>query len=363
MKVAFSLTQCAHSVPGGTAVAALELRRAMLAEPGDVQIISVGAQRGKVPSPLPVPDPSVRFSLPYPLLYDLWNRSDRGRVDRVAADADIVHMTLGFCPARGRVPQVCTVHDMFPLTHPEVLTKRGARVLADGLARVFERADMIATPSQASAEAIVAHGGVTRDRVRVVPWGVEGVEFTTAELADLQSRLGLPDKFVMFAGTQEPRKNLTVLLEALRDLDDGANLVLVGPAGWGDVGKQLGAASSERLHLLGALERRDLLGVMTLASALVMPSLAEGFGLPALEAMAQATPVIHSECPALCEVVGNTGTVVNAADVAGWAREINGFCHDDGRSAELGSVARERSLGFGWGASASKMIAVYEELT
>ena len=362
MKVAFSLTQCAHAVPGGTAVAALELRRAILSSAASIEVVSVGAQRGKVPAPLALPDPSARFTLPYPLLYDLWNRTDRGRVDRLVPDADLVHMTLGFCAARGAAPQVCTVHDMFPFTHPEVFTKRGARVMTDGLTRVFERADIIAAPSQASADAIVSHGGIAPDRVRVVPWGAAPNEFADSELGEIQRRLGLPERFVIFAGTQEPRKNLAVLLDALPHLDEGANLVLAGPAGWGDVGGRLNETSSERLLTLGSLERRDLLGAMTLASALVMPSLAEGFGLPALEAMAQGTPVIHSECSALRELAGETGTLVESTDAAGWAREINSFCKDDGRSSELGQASRIRSSSFSWGESAKKMIDVYEEL-
>lgn len=367
MLVAYSLTQCAHPVPGGTAVAALELRKALLnrAAEGDVEpieILSVGAQRGRVPAPLALPEPSVRFRSPYPLLYDTWNRSERNGFDRLAPNADVVHLTLALCPARKRVPQVCTVHDMFPVTHPDVLTARGANVLSAGLDRVFQRADLIAVPSQATADEVMALGAVSSERLRVVPWGADPVEFTDAELAAVSRRLGLPDSFVMFAGTLEPRKNLDVLLAALDTPGNSAHLVIVGPAGWGDVASRVSRVASDRLHLLGSLERRDLLAVMTRANALCMPSLAEGFGLPVLEAMAQGTPVIHSECAALSEVAGETGSVAGTTDVQAWANQMMGFTQEHARSVEIGLAAAKRAAEFTWARSARDMRRVYEEL-
>ena len=366
MKVAYSLTQCAHSVPGGTAVSALELRSALLEHreggAGPIEIVAVGAQRGKAPAPLSVPEPAAWYPMPYPVLYDVWNRTERGGVERLVPDADVIHITLGFCPVRQRIPQVCTVHDMFPYSHPEVLTPRGAKVLTAGLQRVFERADLIATPSQASADEIVSRSGISSDRVRVVPWGATPQTFSDDQLEKVRDRLGLPDSFVMFAGTLEPRKNLDVLLQALNVEESDAHLVIAGPAGWGEIGQRVAQSTSDRLHVLGSIPREDLLAVMTLARALCMPSLAEGFGLPAVEAMAQGTPVIHSDCNALAEVVGDCGQQVAGDDVEGWSMAMGEFCGDAARSSELGQRGLARAARFTWAHSASAMSAVYEEL-
>ena len=362
MKVAYSLTQCAHTVPGGTAVSALELRRALIDGPDPLEIVSVGAQRGRRPAPLDVPEPAVSYPIPYPLLYDLWNRTEKGGVDRLVPDANVIHITMGFCPVRRRIPQVSTIHDMFPFSHPELFTARGTKVMTAGLRRVFERADLIATPSQASANEIVSRSGVSAARIRVVPWGATPQVFTEDQLADVQRRLRLPDEFVLFAGTLEPRKNLDVLLRALDAAGNNSHLVMVGPAGWGDIGDRIARSASERLHVLGSLDRQDLLATMTLARALCMPSIDEGFGLPALEAMAQGTPVLHSEAEALREVVGDTGQTMSWDDDDAWASAMADMCNDASRSEELGGRARERSLQLTWESSARQMRAVYEEL-
>ena len=361
MKVAFSLTQFAHSVPGGTGVSAEQLRAALVSGPDPTEVVSVGALgKGRGPG-WDLPDPSVRFKIPYPALYDLWNRTGRGALDGLVPDADVAHLTLAFCPKKDRIPQVVTIHDVFPITHPEVFTRRGAKVMLAGLDRVLERADLIATVSEASAEALRGQG-VEPGRLRVVPWGATAETFSSAELEELRQRLDLPERFVVFAGTVEPRKNLEVLLAAMESVESSVELVLVGPAGWGEINERISSAHSERVHVLGWQSRRDLLGLMSAASAVCMPSLAEGFGLPALEAMAQGTPVIHSESPALREVVGDTGLEVHSSDPRGWATAMTSFVNDPAMSAQLGSNALGRAAEFTWERSATMMRSVYQEL-
>ena len=361
MLVAYSLTQCAHAVPGGSAVAALEMAAALRSAPTPTAIVSVGARRADRQPLDRLPSPWVQYQLPYPAIYELWNRTDRGALDRLVPDADVVHLTLAFCPARRAKPQVCTVHDMFPLTHPETLTPRGARVLRTGLERVIERADLIATPSRASKDELIAHG-VDADRIRVVPWGATPAAFSDADLEEVRERLELPDSFVLFAGTIEPRKNLDVLLAAMEHVDEAVHLVLVGPVGWGEVSNRIPGMTAERVHVLGSQTRSDLLALMAMASAVAMPSVAEGFGLPALEAMAQGTPVIHSQTPALREVVGTAGPAIAADDVVGWATEMDSFVLDSDRAQALGQVATERAAPQTWNRTAELMRAVYEEL-
>lgn len=362
MKVAFSLTQFSHSVPGGTGVAARELWTALTSGTHPIDLVSVGALGVGKGAGWELPEPSKRYRLPYPALYELWNRTDRGAIDRLVPDADVAHFTLAFCPARGRIPQVVTVHDVFPITHPQAFSRRGARVMLAGLGRVLERADIISTISQASADALVREGA-PKEKLRIVPWGATADNFTDTELDQLRQRLQLPERFVMFAGTVEPRKNLDILLAAIDQTESDVHLVLVGPAGWGDINDRVASLPADRVHVLGWQSRRDLLGLMTIASAVAMPSLAEGFGLPALEAMAQGTPVLHSECPALREVVGETGRQIDSTDAQGWATAMTLLVGNDDLSGEMGLAAKDRASGFTWQRCADAMRAVYEELS
>ena len=361
ISVAYSLTQCAHPVPGGTGVAALELLTALKAEADPVEVVTVGALPVRRGGSLELPTPSKRYLLPYPALYELWNNTKMGALDQIVPEADVAHLTVAFCPERRTVPQVCTVHDIFPFTYSEMLTKRGARVLQAGLHRVIERADIIVSPTQATKEELVAQG-VDPSRIRVVPLGATAQEFTDEQLQRIRERFCMLDDFVLFAGTVEPRKNLDILLSAMEVVGNEVQLVLVGPTGWGEIADRVPGMRSDRVRVLGKQSRRDLLGLMTAASAVCMPSHAEGFGLPALEAMAQGTPVIHSHCAALTEVVGSTGQRVGADDAAGWGAAMTAFVNETAKSSELGSLARERASGFTWDATAASMRSVYEEL-
>ncbi len=361
MKVAYSLTQVAHNVPGGTAVVARELRSALLDRDDAPEVVSVGCKGARWLSNEKLPEPSARYRMPYPALYELWNKTDRGSMERLVPDADVIHMTMAFCAARRSAPQVCTIHDMFPFTHPELFTTRGARVMEAGMARVIQRADVITASLQATADQLVSYGADAA-KVRVVPFGAAPQEFTSDEIESVRNRFRLPERFVMFAGTMEPRKNLEVLLDAMEFAGPEVVLAIVGPSGWGEIGERVQRSSSDRIRVLGWQSRSDLLALMTAASAVCMPSLAEGFGLPAMEAMAQGTPVVHSECSALTEVVGGTGSSVHSADVKGWADEITAFVTNTERSDELGHAAKERAKLYTWDRTASLMQQVYEEV-
>ncbi len=369
MKIAYTLTQCAHETPGGSAAAALSLWHALQRRPEQPRLDLVAVGAGGRPQPgFELPAPSVQFPWSYRLLYDLWNRTQRASVEKRVPGADIVHVTLAFGTPTRRARQICTVHDLFPFSHPEVLSRRGVSVMRAGMARVVERADLIMVPSSATAADVVDHG-TPSERIRVVPWGATPETFTDDELTEVRQRYQLPENFVLFVGTVEPRKNVDVLLAAAERMPSNNVLALAGPIGWGDIADRVSSlaragddAGQSPVRVLGALPRRDLRGLMAAARALCMPSIREGFGLPALEAMAQGTPVIHSTCPALVEVIGDTGVSVETHDVDAWAEAMAGLAADRDLSVSLGGRAEQRAQRFTWEKSAETMSAVYREL-
>jgi glycosyltransferase involved in cell wall biosynthesis len=169
----------------------------------------------------------------------------------------------------------------------------------------------------------------------------------------IAQRLRLPGEYVLAVGTREPRKGLDVLAEAV-SRGPGLPLVVVGPDGWGDV-EPVGLA-------LGRLSDRELSVVMRRATVLAVPSLAEGFGLPLLEAMALGVPVVHSDAPALVEVAGGTGVTVRRGDADALAEALRRVLDEPDETAERVRQARERARAYSWETAAASLWALYRSL-
>jgi glycosyltransferase involved in cell wall biosynthesis len=273
---------------------------------------------------------------------------------------DSVHAPTPLAPPRPRRGRrlVVTVHDTVPYTHPETLTAHGAAWHRAAIERAIRHADAIVVPTAAVAEELRRHAGGPAP-VHVVGHGVPAA--LLAEPADAEPiarRLGLPDGYVLAVGTIEPRKGLDVLVEAMAG--PGAPdlpVVIAGPPGWGGVDLPAVAAAhglpAGRLRLLGRISDAELAVVLRRAAVLAMPSLAEGFGLPVLEAMALGVPVVHSDAPALVEVSGGTTVITPRGDAGALAaalREIVG-----NGAGDLPRRARRRAADFSWSKAANSL--------
>ena len=207
-----------------------------------------------------------------------------------------------------------TIHDAVPWTHPDTLTPRGVRWHRAMAERAAGHADAIVVPTRAVADELERHLTL-RSPVTVTGLGVSGRLALPADAGERARRLGLPEgPFLLSLATLEPRKGLDVLVDALaRPEAPDVPLLLVGQAGWGDVDPEAFAAgaglTAGRVRPLGRLSDTDLAVVLDRATALVVPSRAEGFGLPVLEAMAAGTAVVTSDAPALVEVGGGATSV------------------------------------------------------
>ena len=202
------------------------------------------------------------------------------------------------------------------------------------------------------ADEIAEHTAIRRERIRVVPNGVDLLRATTEDVARARAAYSLADRpYVFWAGTFQPRKNVGTLLEAFAracaNADLPHRLVLAGPEGWlvdeAPAARRLG----DRVRLLGAVPRPDVLALFAGAELFVFPSRHEGFGIPVLEAMAQDTAVLCSDIPALREVAGPAARFVDPGDVDAWAdaaervaRGRRGSC----RPRDEGTHPRERVL-------------------
>ncbi|MHB1139982.1 MAG: glycosyltransferase family 4 protein [Microthrixaceae bacterium] len=374
-RVAITVTQCWHRVPGGTATSIQRLVDA-LAATEQVDLVGV-APRGELRRPstwrgvdVPtgwVPDVALaRLPLPLPVLYDAWTRLGRPTVTASTGPVDLVHLTVPVTPPRDVVPLVATVHDLFPLTHPQLMTGRGAGLMAAGLDTIRERAVRVVVPSETVARECRAHG-FDADRLRVVPWGVRQDGPDELDARRIRDRLGLHGPFVLFLGTLEPRKNLAGLLDALVQLGrPDVTLVVAGPDGWGDPvagpsGVGLGDVPGPVLRL-GYVPEHDLPALQRAADVCCVPSLAEGFGLPVLEAMAAGAAVVTTRDTATGEVGGDGARSVDTSSPTSLAAALGEILDDPDGAADLRSRARARAAEFTWERTARATLAVYDEV-
>lgn len=266
---------------------------------------------------------------------------------------------------------VVTVHDTVPWTHPETLTPRGVHFHKAMVKRAYKYADAVVVPTHA----VAAHlNEIHRfdDRLRVIGGAPSGRLRIPVD-ADLRAeRLGLPERYVLAVGTLEPRKGLSYLIEAMAHPDAPADvpLVISGPDGWGDV-DVLGTAeraglAPDRVKVLGRVDDPDLAVVYDRASVFVFPSLAEGFGLPVIEAMSLGTPVVHSDDPAVREVASDAGVTVARDPRDGYperlAQAIYQVVNDPHLAGRLAIAGPDRARMFDWNDSAIETWQLHADL-
>jgi glycosyltransferase involved in cell wall biosynthesis len=270
-----------------------------------------------------------------------------------------------------RLPTVVTVHDLsvvlFPEWHPTERVKRYEKAFARGV----EKAAHILVDSDSVRDEAIKHLGLDPDCVTTVHMGV-GSNFriqAESDLVEMRTRLGLPERYLLYVGTVEPRKNLATLLRAYCDLPaelrNACPLVLGGKWGWKSEDVRELFESKGRhsgVRYLGYVADEDLPALYGGAVALLYPSFYEGFGLPPLEAMACGTAAIVSTASAVKEVVGSNAIQLDPNDLTGWREAMRRAIAEN---EYLESYRREgisHAAKFGWEQSARKTLGVYRRV-
>ena len=273
---------------------------------------------------------------------------------------DVFH-NLGQRPPAFRFKrEVVTVHDVFPITGGGYSTPDFQRKFSALLRKAVERASRIITLSEYTASQVVLHCGVERSRIRVVPGGVWPAAPPATDEESRRERATL-----LMVGVIDNRKNVVNALRALQLLPPRYRLVLAGGNGFGSEAVHdfiVSQGLEERVKVLGYVASEALAVLYGSASALLFPSLEEGFGFPVLEAMARGLPVVTSNASSLPEVGGDAALYVDPRDPHSIAREAARAVEDPDLRREMIRKGLLRTREFTWERTARETLRVYQEL-
>lgn len=285
---------------------------------------------------------------------------------------DVLHCTNYVAPLRGTsVPYVVTVHDTIAMDHPRWCKR--ANALYHGLALVpsARRAHRIITVSGRTAADLGRRLGRARSRIRVIYPGIDGIfrpDGDRASQEHVRARYGLPDRYILWVGNIEPKKNVGALLRLQRRLKQERvphQLVVVGGRSWraGTVLRDLrGESAAGNVVVTGYVERRDLPCIYQMADLFVFPSLYEGFGFPPLEAMACGAPVVSSGEGALRETLGSAAWLVDPCDDEKILDAVRVMLLQPDVRDRYAQAGLLRSRRFQWDRAAEATVSVYAEV-
>lgn len=282
--------------------------------------------------------------------------------------ADLFHSLVQRPPAFRFRREVVTVHDAFPITGRGYSTPEFQRRFSALLREAVARAARVITVSEYTAGQLETHCGVERERIVVIPSGVDlpaRVLPPEERLRERERLVGQGNEMLLSVGNLETRKNVENALRALARLPERYRLVLAGGDGYGAEAIHAFLAEQgleRRVVRLGFAPAERMPVLYQSASALLFPSLEEGFGFPVLEAMAHGLPVVTSQTSSLPEIGGDAALYVDPLDVDGIAAQAARAVEDETLRRELIEKGRARARQFTWRRAAEAVLKVYEDV-
>lgn len=346
----------------------LKLYQRLAAVHPDWEVVAYHRGGGELPDDLPANFRPKHIEMPGDR-YDAWTQlrlPAAAKLDRV----DVLHCPANFCPRWMPVPTVVTLHDLIPLDMPEGRSADELSRFEQAIASACGHATAVLTPSKYTRRRLIQDHGLNPKRGIVVPWGVTLEDDQVRDISDADrvlARYGVDRNYLLHMGAGEARKNTRGVIEAwamVRQAHRQSWRLLI--VGLDDKTKDeltrlsdvLGTQAQTRLH--GYAEEQDLPMLLSGASALVYPSLSEGFGLPVLEAFAAATAVITSDTTSLPEVAGDAAELVPPGSATALASAMTRLMKDPMRRGELVTRGTHRLSKFRWADSGDKFASVLD---
>ena len=321
----------------------------------------------------PVASPVV-ISNPWPVKKNfLWHFFLLEKLNKTVDFLDMVFDPSQFLHPLGnlKVPLVYVVHDVSFIKHPEC-HRRGKKTLFRFFFKdTLQKADCIVCVSNYTRNELLQYFSVDHDKISVIYEAAEECFrpiSNESELGRIRQKYGLPESFLLYVGTIEPRKNIDQLLHAYHLLKDRIPfpLYIGGKMGWRSASlfklhERLGLI--DRVNFLGHVPDDDLPVLYNLATAFIFISKDEGFGLPPLEAMQCGTPVVISNAGALPEIAGDAALITDPDDPYAIGKTLEQICKDNALQNGLKEKGLKRSTSFSWESTAKELIMLFQKLT
>lgn len=282
--------------------------------------------------------------------------------------SDIYHFFNFTIPKNIKGKVIITIYDTVFFSAPETM---GDMKAISEYKYAAERSDLIITISKSAKSDIIKHFDIDEKKIRIVPPGIDlqkySYNYTDMELESIREKYNLPQKYILYLGTIEPRKNIERIVKAFKkykkEVSDDLKLVIVGKKGWkyDNIMKLIESMETD-IIITGYIDEDDKIPIYKLAQIFVFPSLYEGFGMPVLEAMASGTPVITSNTSSLPEVAGDAGILVDALNENEIFEAYRKILSDKKLQMEMIQKGLEQAKKFEWKRSVEILEKVYEKM-
>ena len=373
MRICIDISPAAHRKAGlGRHARELAERACRIDAANEYSVFTYGRSAAQVPASLAhLPLLSVSLAAKPWRMSVLLAHYTHAPMDRLFPGVDLFHGTDHLLPRFRRIRSVFTLHDLIPLLFPEFHLPLNRWFLNLMFPKFLRHADAIVAVSECTKRDAIRIYGVPEEKITVIYNGVDARFRPVGDPESLRrarATYNLPEAYILYVGTIEPRKNLVRLLEAchtLRQQGYPHRLVIVGAKGWlyqpvFDKIAELGLESE--VIFPGFIADEDLPAVYAGASLFAFPSLYEGFGIPPLEAMACGVPTLVSDTSSLPEVVGDAALQVPPTDVATIKAGMERILTDPALARDLAAKGPERARLFTWEKAAEQLVALYRRV-
>ena len=278
--------------------------------------------------------------------------------------SDIYHFFNFTIPKNIKGKIIITIYDTVFFTVPETM---GDMKTISEYRYAAEKSDLIITISESAKSDIIKHFNVSEEKIKIVTPGIDLHKYSKSELENIRKKYNLPQNYILYLGTIEPRKNIERIVKSFKrykqEINDDLKLVIVGKKGWkyDNIMKLIESMGTD-IIITGYIDEEDKVPIYKLAQIFVFPSLYEGFGMPILEAMASGTPVITSNISSMPEVAGNAGILVDPFDENEIFGAYKKILSDEKLKKEMVQRGLEQTKKFEWKKSVEILEKIYEEI-